>query len=402
MKKNRLWNALVLVMLSSLLVALVLGAGGVGAQTPAPQAAGKVGDTLGVPGKIGKAIAEAPLGTGKGQIDPGAPRGWLGIPGAPQVNPVVTFLWAVWVGWIFATVGAFGGVMAGVGHVTVYGLGAYTAAFKETAPTLNRLLTDSIRVSNQFLALLSSLVSSVNYYRMRRLVWPLGLALGAGSILGAILVPWLSGGKVTLSQYQGWFGLFVLLVGIILLYETTPRGQARRKAASEAARAFEKAIGEKGAETAQGVKVTRWNPSRVHFTFCGVEFSFNPLWPVLGGFVIAAISSFIGAGGGFLYVPFLTSIVGLPMFIVAGTSALTVFISMVSSITAYIKIAGAGIDWLLVGTQLVGVFVGSLIGPRTQKYIPDVWLKRLFVLLAFYVGLGYFSKGFFGRAWVPM
>lgn len=55
------------------------------------------------------------------------------------------------------------------------------------------------------------------------------------------------------------------------------------------------------------------------------------------------------------------------MYIVAGTSALAVFISMVTSITTYIKVAGAGMDWGLVGIQLVGVFVGSMIGPRTQN-----------------------------------
>jgi hypothetical protein len=42
-----------------------------------------------------------------------------------------------------------------------------------------------------------------------------------------------------------------------------------------------------------------------------------------------------------------------------------------------------------------------MIGPRTSKYIPDIWLKRLFVVLAIYVGLRYFSKGFFGHSWVP-
>jgi uncharacterized membrane protein YfcA len=42
-----------------------------------------------------------------------------------------------------------------------------------------------------------------------------------------------------------------------------------------------------------------------------------------------------------------------------------------------------------------------MIGPRTSKYIPDIWLKRLFVVLAVYVGLRYFSKGFFGQSWVP-
>jgi uncharacterized protein len=59
----------------------------------------------------------------------------------------------------------------------------------------------------------------------------------------------------------------------------------------------------------------------VNFSFYGVEFSFNPIWPVVGGFFIAALSAFLGIGGGFLYVPFLTNIVNLPMYVVAGTSA---------------------------------------------------------------------------------
>lgn len=396
MKKGRLLQTGTVLFLLTFLGCLLAGVGGVGANP----ATATVGD-LDLPGKLGQAIQEVPVGTGQGQIDPGAAKGFLGIPGAPQVNLILAFLWAIWVGWIFSTVGAFGGIMAGVGHMTIFGLGPYAKTFKETAPTVNKLLTDSIRVSNQFLVGLSAFVSSINFYRMGRLVWPLGLALGLGSILSAIAIPWLTGGKVSFNQYQGWFGLFVLLVGCFLFYETTPKGQAGKKSAKAAAQAFEASAKEKGTQ-ADGVKVTKGGLPIVHFSFAGVEFKFNAVWAFLGGIVIAALSSFLGVGGGFLYVPFMTSIVGLPMFIVAGTSALTVFISMVTSITSYISLAGAGIYWSLIGVELVGVFVGSMIGPRTQKYIPDIWLKRIFVLLAIYVGIGYFSKGFFGQAWVPM
>jgi len=361
-----------------------------------------VGNSLGLEGKLGAAIAKAPAGTAAGQIDPNAPRGFLGIPGAPKVNPILALLWAVWVGWIFSTVGAFGGIMAGVGHMTVFGLGDYAKGFRKTAPELNKILTDCIRMANQWLVGLSAAISSLNYLKAKRLAWPLGLALGLGSLFGGFIIPIVTGGKISFSAYQGWFGVAVFVVGGFLLYETTPRGQESKKAAKAAAQAFEKSVREKGTDTIQGIQVTKWGISRIEFSFFGAEFGFNPILAFLGGVVIAAISSFLGVGGGFLYVPYLTSLVGLPMFVVAGTSALAVLASMTMSIASYINFAGAAMDWALIGVELVGIFIGSMIGPRTQKYIPDIWLKRLFVLLAFYVGQAYFSKGFFGQSWVPL
>jgi len=361
-----------------------------------------VGDKLGLPGKLGEAVAKNPVGKGPGLIDPGAPKGAFGIPGAPDISWILALCWALWVGWIFSTVGAFGGIMAGVGHITVYGLGDYAKTFSKTNPMLNKTLTDSIRTSNQFLVGLSGLISTINYLRTKRLAWPLGIALALGSIAGAVFIPILTGGKISFRQYQGWFGVFVFVVGAVLLYELTPRGQAGKKAAKQAAQAFEKAVKEKKDITAQGIKVGKFGLTNMTFTFFGSEFSFNPLWAFVGGLVIAAISSFIGVGGGFLYVPYLTSLVGAPMYVVAGTSAMAVLVSMLTSITGYITVAKAGMDWGLIGIQLVGVFIGSMIGPRTQKYIPDKWLKILFIVLAIYVGLGYFSQGFFGQKWVPM
>ncbi len=206
--------------------------------------------------------------------------------------------------------------------------------FKKTSPTLNKMLTDSIRTSNQYLVGLSALISSLTYYRMGRLVLPLGLCLAVGGILAGYLIPLLTVGKMNVSLYVGFFGIIVFAVAFVLFYETTPEGQEKKKAAKAAAKAFEDAHIKKStqvsAEHAKGVQVTHWGLSRIAFTFYGQEFSFNPIWPLLGGFVINGISAFIGVGGGFLYVPFLTSVAGLPMFIVAGTSALAVLVGMVA------------------------------------------------------------------------
>jgi hypothetical protein len=79
--------------------------------------------------KVEAAIAKTPKGTGKGQINMNASKGLLGIPGAPEPFWLWCILWGIWVGWIFSTVGAFGGIMAGVGHITVFGLRNFGAQF---------------------------------------------------------------------------------------------------------------------------------------------------------------------------------------------------------------------------------------------------------------------------------
>jgi uncharacterized membrane protein YfcA len=402
--------------------------------------------TPGMPGKMKKAI-ESSLeddqfaAKTKEVIKPGEEPGFLGIPGAPSPNLIVGLLWAIWVGWIFSTVGAFGGIMAGVGHITIFGLADYAKAFGKGNP-VNKLITDSIRVSNQWLVGLSGVISSFNYYRMGRLVAPLGICLAIGGVGGSWLIPELTAGKISLKAYLGYFGLVVFVIGFFLIYELTPKGAAKKKEAKAAAQAFEKAVSDKTDTSEQGVKILEgswvfmwisvaavaasalwinliegadWVAyilvvigwiltffiGTIRFTFFGQEFKFKAWIPMIGGIFIASIASFLGIGGGFLYVPFLTSIAGLPMFLVAGTSALCVLVGMIVSIFSYMVGKGIVISWGLIGAELIGIFIGSMIGPRTSKYIPDKVLKIIFIVLAFYVGLRYTTKGFLGKSIVP-
>ncbi len=374
-------------------------------------------------------------------IKPGAKQGYLGVPGAPSPNVIIGLLWAIWVGWIFSTVGAFGGIMAGVGHITIFGLGDYAKSFGKGHP-VNKLITDSIRVSNQWLVGLSGLISSFNYYRMGRLVAPLGLCLAVGGIGGSWLVPVITAGKISLRSYLGWFGIAVFAIGAYLIYQLTPAWAAKKKESQAAAQAYEKAVKEKADTKEKGVKIiqgswtlmiiailcvvastlwinligaAKWMAfilliigwvliffmGKIRFTFYGQEWEFSPWVPMLGGIFIAAIAAFLGIGGGFLYVPFLTSVTALPMFLVAGTSALVVLIGMIISIFTYMVGKGVLVSWGLIGFELIGIFIGSMIGPRTSKYIPDKVLRIIFIVLAFYVGLRYTTKGFFGKSIVP-
>ena len=406
-------RSLIATVIAALALSLWLGVA-VAQQAPATPAPAAAADAVKAPAtdaakavegapkvsKLAAAIAKAPRGTEPGQIDESKPAGFLGIPGAPSVNPILAFAWAVWVGWIFSTVGAFGGVMAGVGHMSVFGFGSYAGGLKKTAPDLGKVITDSIKASNQFLVGTSAAISSFNYLKMGRLVLPLAISLGLGSLLGAWGAQELSAGKLDFKSYQGYFGLFVLVLGCWLLYETTPGAQTKKKTAKEAARAFEEVVrkqkcGESLEGCTIGLSIQKFTMSTCEFTFYGVPFKFNPLLPFLGGIVISAAAAFLGVGGGFLLVPFLTSVTQLPMYLAAGTSALAVLVGMVTSIVTLMT-KGTPIEWTLIGTELVGITLGSVIGPMTSKYLSDKLMKRIFIVLSFYIGVGYLLAGFYG------
>ena len=50
------------------------------------------------------------------------------------------------------------------------------------------------------------------------------------------------------------------------------------------------------------------------FTFAGQEFKYSAIIVFLTGLIVAIISASLGVGGGFLLVPFMTSVMGFPMY----------------------------------------------------------------------------------------
>ncbi len=58
--------------------------------------------------------------------------------------------------------------------------------------------------------------------------------------------------------------------------------------------------------------------------FWGHEFKVNMFIGALGGFLIAIVSSMFGFGGGPFMVPLMTVGLGLPMYVVVGSSLLAI------------------------------------------------------------------------------
>jgi uncharacterized membrane protein YfcA len=79
----------------------------------------------------------------------------------------------------------------------------------------------------------------------------------------------------------------------------------------------------------------RW---RAEFEFGAERFHYRPWAAFAVGMAIAMLSSALGVGGGFLLVPFMALLLHLPMFVVAGTAALAIFMSSAASISSYVAL----------------------------------------------------------------
>jgi len=153
---------------------------------------------------------------------------------------------------------------------------------------------------------------------------------------------------------------------------------------------FEHAIGEGDPAHTLGVKQLGFSATRWKLTFGNECFDYNPWVPVLVGVGIAVISSALGVGGGFLLVPFMSMVPGLPMTIVAGTAALAIFISSVTSIGNYVRL-GIELDIPLLALMLIGTVAGSFLGPILSKYFREEWFKALLATILTLIGLRYLS-----------
>lgn len=280
--------------------------------------------------------------------------------------------WGLLVGLVFSLVGAAGGILASFGLISVIGL---------TDPNL-------VKPMAQALTLATPLVAVPAYHRQYRLVIPLALVLGLGGIAGALIGSSLSVRYLAdLHLFRPVFAFLVLAIALQLAWSLRPAGRSRPYTARAIA-AFEGLIATGGEPSAVGVRNRHWSPLRAEFEFGTERFWYRPWVAFMVGMAIAILSSALGVGGGFLLVPFMALLLHLPMFVIAGTAALAIFVSSATSIANYI-VLGVRLDLPLLALLLAGTLAGAWLGPRLSRYLRERWLKILLTLVLFGIALRY-------------
>lgn len=94
------------------------------------------------------------------------------------------------------------------------------------------------------------------------------------------------------------------------------------------------------------------------------------------GAVAGLASGYVGLGGGFIMVPLLVSVVGLPMRLASGTSLVAVMI-LATPATVYQCLLG-NVDYLVGIAVACGSIPGAMIGARLVKRVPERVLRLAF------------------------
>ncbi|GAA0256877.1 sulfite exporter TauE/SafE family protein [Saccharothrix mutabilis subsp. mutabilis] len=94
------------------------------------------------------------------------------------------------------------------------------------------------------------------------------------------------------------------------------------------------------------------------------------------GAVVGLVTGLVGAGGGFLVVPALALLGGLPMSVAVGTSLLVIAMKSIAGLAGYL--ATVPIDWAFTGVVTAAAVAGSLVGARLVARVPGDALRRGF------------------------
>ncbi|GAB6097481.1 hypothetical protein JCM14469_37350 [Desulfatiferula olefinivorans] len=338
---------------------------------------------------LGRSIApDTPLavyvnGTKAGRMEV-KKRGYYFAIGGTYMNPLVVFLGAFLIGVMFVVVGAAGGL--------------FTAAFQITLVGTNGMVginaANAVKPTNMFLTLCSPITSVWSYFKEGRLAWPVALFFVSGILLGSFWIgPTYSAKYLPMKAYKFYLGFFCLALFIKLWMESTQKSMEKKKAIGAIVKKFDAEL-KKAKEEGRAAEMGRvlldkgWSVSRITFTFWGEAFKANPFVLFFGGIIIGCIASAFGVGGGFMLVPFMTTVMGYPMYLAVPISLCGAFATSVGGIARY-TLNGYQPDWIMAALIAAGAIFGGKVGPMLQKKLPEIFLKRALALILFLIFLNY-------------
>lgn len=196
----------------------------------------------------------------------------------------------------------------------------------------------------------SSLMALIPHARRGHVCWKSALVFGLAGMLGAF-----GGGRLAGHFSADWlmaiFGVVTLLTGMAMVLKKVPLEP----------------------------------PVEQRVSMCPLQ---TPVLRLLfDGVLVGGLTGLVGVGGGFLIVPALTLLVGLPMPAAIGTSLLVIVMNATAGLGGYAN--HAQLDLALMALVTAGAVSGSFLGGWLSHFVSASLLRRGFgwfvVMVAVYV-----------------
>jgi hypothetical protein len=209
------------------------------------------------------------------------------------------------------------------------------------------------------------------HYRMGNVDIKLGLLLLGGGFFGGTIGVEII--KVLRQLGDANFIIrltYVVMLGLVGVYMLRDGIRNLRRGSSELPTA------EEAPTPSPFRRLARALPLQMHFETSGITHS--PILPLALGCFVGLLAAIMGVGGGFIMVPMMVFILGVPMRVAVGTN-LFQEVFMCANVTFMQSMTNHSVDLLLAVFLLVGSSIGAQFGARSnRRFKPD----ELKVLLA--------------------
>jgi uncharacterized membrane protein YfcA len=238
---------------------------------------------------------------------------------------------------------------------------------------------------------------SIVAFRRHRALGHVDIKLGLLMVVGTILGVELGARVIEALEVSGTVDLVIgfiyvvilLIVGVFTAYESI---RALRMIQTDRVDVKD-AIGFQGvARRVHNIKI----PPMISFPASGIEST--SLWTVLGvGFITGLLAGMLGVGGGFVRMPMLVYMLGIPTHVAVGTDIFEImFSASFGTITHAIK---GNVDVLMALVMQTGATLGAQIGAVSTRFFVGPRIRLFFSILPFVgvvlVLIRLFSSGVF-------
>lgn len=221
--------------------------------------------------------------------------------------------------------------------------------------------------ANQVVA--SSISGVLAHLRRKTVDFRMGLVLMAGGLVGSgagiYVFTWLSAAGQVDLLIQLSYVIFLGLIGALMLQESLRALRRQARPGSTPRRSHEHLL------------VHRL-PLKMKFRTSGLYISVIP--PVLVGALVGFLAAVMGVGGGFIMVPAMIYLLGMPTKVVVGTSLFQII--FISGFTTVMHATTSfSVDMALALLLIIGGVIGAQVGAQVGLRLKAEQLRILLALL---------------------